>query len=141
MWANPLVGTWRLVSVHTWRADGQITYPFGRDVVGYLIYTEQGHLSLSIMAANRPQIQSADMTAGTVAEKAAAYDTYLAYAGTYRLYADRVVHNLECSLIPQWVGTEQVRFLKFEGNRLTLRTAPLMRDGVETVSNLVWERI
>ena len=36
MTANPLVGTWRLVSFEVQDADGSIEYPFGRDAEGSL---------------------------------------------------------------------------------------------------------
>jgi hypothetical protein len=34
MTANPLVGTWRLVSVENRDSEGSVTYPFGRNPVG-----------------------------------------------------------------------------------------------------------
>ncbi len=39
---NSLVGTWRLVSVEFREEDGTVSYPYGRDALGYLTYTADG---------------------------------------------------------------------------------------------------
>ena len=58
-------------------------------------------MSVFLMAAERPQVpgRSAD-----VALKAVAYDTFIAYGGTYELQGDAVVHHVEFSSVPVWTG-------------------------------------
>lgn len=51
---KPLIGVWRLVSLELRGADGQVQYPYGSDPVGYLIYDEDGYMSVAVMATNRP---------------------------------------------------------------------------------------
>jgi hypothetical protein len=46
--SNPLVGAWWLVSWENRAADGQVTYPMGADATGYLMYTADGHCSVTI---------------------------------------------------------------------------------------------
>jgi Lipocalin-like domain len=46
MAANPLVGTWRLISFDVQDEDGNITHPFGRDAVGFITYTADGHMAV-----------------------------------------------------------------------------------------------
>lgn len=42
MEASQLVGTWRLVRWENRDAGGTITYPYGRDAQGYIMYNPDG---------------------------------------------------------------------------------------------------
>jgi Lipocalin-like domain len=54
---------------------------------------------------------------------------------------DRVVHHVELSLFPNWVGSDQQRWVGLAGDRLTLRASPLLLAGKRQVPRLVWERV
>lgn len=140
MASSPFVGTWRLVSLESRGADGEVTYPLGQDAIGYIVYSEDGYVSVNLMAANRTNIASGDIRGGTAAEKVSAYDTYLAYCGRYELQTGKVIHHVEASLFPNWVGVDQERLYEFDGNRLILSTPPILVEGAEVTSSLVWER-
>jgi hypothetical protein len=43
-----LIGTWRWLSFNVETADGQVTYPFGREAAGYYIFAESGYASVAI---------------------------------------------------------------------------------------------
>ncbi len=45
---------------------------------------------------------------------------FVAYAGRYSFRGDRVIHHVELSLFPNWVGTDQQRWVELAGDRLTL---------------------
>ncbi len=137
--APSVVGTWRLKRWETRTADGRVRYPLGPDAVGSLIYTPGGHMSVAMMRANRPAFAGDNLLGGTPEEKAAAAASYVTYAGRYELRDGVVVHRIDLSLFPNWVGTDQVRYVSVEGNELTITTGPL-RIGGETVNRLVWER-
>lgn len=141
MAANPLIGTWRLVSWESHTADGKVGYPLGRDAMGYIIYTAEARMMVTMMAADRPQMPSGDSLAGTPVEKAAAYDTYNSYSGTYEFQGDKVIHHVDLSLIPNRVGTDQVRAVALDGDRVTLTTPPMLRLGEWQTNRLVWERV
>lgn len=66
--------------------------------------------------------------------------TCIAYAGPYTVQEGKVVHRVEVSLFPNWVGSNQERFYKFAAERLSLSTAPLLVGGSERRAFLVWER-
>ena len=135
-----LVGTWRLCSYQAQDEDGNVTYPFGQDAVGFLIYTPDGHVAAQLGKANRSgaiEGRWADASADAIA--AAARD-YYAYCGTYHVGREEVVHKVAVSLIPNWIGSDQVRRFSFQGDRLTLATPPLPIDGRLQVATLVWER-
>lgn len=140
MEVNSFVGTWRLVSMELRDAMGQVSYPFGRDALGFIMYTADGYMTANIMRPNRSLFAAGDLLAGAVEEQAAAAASYISYAGPYELREDRVIHRVEVSLFPNWVGTIQERFFEFADDRLSLSTAPLLLDGRERRAYLVWER-
>src|SRR5262245_25548119 len=98
MATNPLVGAWRLVAMEMRSPDGRVQYPFGRDAIGSLIYAAAGRMSATIMAGERTPFGTAYRRGEGGAAKAAALETYLAYAGRYAFLGDRVVHQVEIAL-------------------------------------------
>ncbi len=142
MTSNPLIGTWRLVS---WEnrgvSDDQVSYPVGRDAVGYIIYNQDGYMFVAIMASNRLRFATEDLFSGTTEEEAQAEETYVSYCGRYDLQGDVVFHHVELSLFPNWVGTEQERLVELRGNRLTLSTRPILLEGTQQTAHLIWERV
>src|ERR671932_507328 len=138
---NRLVGTWRLTSWENHDGAGQITSPVGRDPRGYIIYTADGYVSVQIMTAQRQRFAADDLLQGSTDEKARAAETFIAYAGGYELASDTVIHHVELSLFPNWVGTRQVRHLDLAGDRLTLSAGPMVLAGRKQIARLIWERV
>jgi hypothetical protein len=134
------IGTWKLVSWESRDGQGNISYPFGKEIVGYIMYSADGFMSVVIAKKNRTQFISKDFLAGLPAEKANAYETYLSYCGTYSIRDNLITHSCEISLYPNWSGVLQKRFFKFYDNRLELSTRLLLIDGKEEMQCLVWER-
>jgi len=58
---NPFIGTWRLVSAETKSDSGEISYPFGKNAMGYLIYGEDGYMAVTIMQAERVEFTTPDV--------------------------------------------------------------------------------
>ena len=138
---NRLDGTWRLVSWENQDSAGKITFPVGRDARGYIIYTADGYVSVQIMTAQRQRFAADDLLQGSTDEKARAAETFIAYAGRYELASDTVMHHVELSLFPNWVGTRQVRRIEMAGDRLTLSAGPMMLAGGQQIARLIWERM
>ena len=141
MTRNPLLGTWRLVELVSRGADGNVDYPFGREAVGYITYTPDGRMSASIMSADRARFASEDIVGGTTAEKATIADTYLSYCGPYEIRGNTVVHHVEISAFPNWIGVDQQRTFAVDGDRLLLTTPTLLLNGVRRTSHLTWKRV
>ena len=123
MLENKFVGRWNLVSWVRKTRDGDTSYPFGTQAVGHIVYTKDGFISATMMAANRSSIDvSLDelalkpkyMMAVLRYLKAAA--TYVNYSGSYDIVGDTVVQHVEASLYPDWVGTDLVRTYVFSGD-------------------------
>ena len=140
--ANPLVGTWRLISVTRTVLDtGETTDLFGKSPSGYITYGADGHMQVLLVREGRPK--PADLQKLTDADRASLFKTMTAYAGTYSFDGKTVTHHIEVSWNENWTGTDQKRDVQLEGNRVTLTThpAPNSSDGQMSVSRLVWERV
>jgi Lipocalin-like domain len=96
-----------------------------------------------VMAAHRVPYADADPLGGTPEEQAAAIASYLSYTGPYEVLRDQdtVIHHIEISSYPNWIGNAQVRFARLEGDLLMLSTKPMTFQGVERRAELVWERV
>lgn len=138
--SDPLTGTWRLVSWENRTADGRITYPLGEDAKGLIMYGGDGYMFVAIMEPNRTRFGTEDLLGGSFEEKANAAQTYVSYCGTYELRGETVVHHVELSLFPNWVGVEQERLVSVTPERLELSTRPTFFDGTEQTARLVWQR-
>ena len=138
---NSLVGTWRLISCELRSANGEINYPFGQDASGYITYTEDGYMFVAVMNSNRSKFASGDFKRGTTEETVAAARTYLSYCGKYDIQGNTVIHRIEVSSYPNWIGMDQPRFFEFDGDRLILSSRPLLVDGIQQTFLVVWERV
>jgi Lipocalin-like domain len=139
--SNPLVGTWRLISWENRSLDGRITYPLGEDAVGYISYTRDGYVFVAMMRHDRAEFTAGDLLRASAEEKAHAAETYMTYCGRYEFHGDTVVHHVELSLFPNWVGVDQERLVEVRGNRLTVSTRPMLLGGIQKSGHLIWERV
>jgi hypothetical protein len=113
----------------------------GTDAIGSLLYTADGRFSVTISRPDRAGFAAGDLLSGTTEEQARAVGGFVAYAGRYSFHGDRVIHHVELSLFPNWVGTDQQRWVELAGDRLTLSASPLLLAGRQQVPRLVWERV
>jgi len=132
-------GTWRLVSVETRKENGEV-YRRGQRT-GYLMYNDDGYMSVAFMKEGRPSFASGDIRGGTVEEKVAAVDDYTSYSGRYEVEGDKVLHHIEVSLFPNWIGETQERTYELKDNQLTLSTPLMPVGGIQLSTHLIWERV
>ena len=138
---NPVLGTWKLKSwVREVTATGEKINQMGERPNGYLSYSVDGRMYAIITADNRIKPLEANPTDE---QRVKLHQTMTAYAGTYTLQADKVIHHADISWNEAWTGTDQVRFFKLDGNILTITTAPNKSpmDGREGQTVLVWEKV
>ncbi len=141
--ANPLVADWRLRSWVAEAEDGSVVLPLGDRPVGILVYSPDGTMMTTIAPPDRPAIESRDpLRGGPDQERRSAAETFIAYSGRYAYDGTDVIHTVEMSLYPNWVGTRQVRHVRLsaDGTVLELSTDPSMIAGRTAVQRLTWER-
>ena len=136
---NTLLGSWTLISwTYVILETGEKRDALGPNPTGSLVYTPE-RVTVFVLKTDRKKPMSLIPTAE---EKIALYDTLFAYAGTYTVHPDRIIHHLDMSWNEFSTGSEQVRFYKLQGNRLTLTSPPAKKpfDGKEAVHEVLWER-
>jgi hypothetical protein len=133
-----LIGNWSLVSYVTENPDGSRGKPYG-DAVGRLSYDELGNMAGQVMRPNRLEVAPGQW--GTQ-EVRSAYAGYIAYFGTYEVNADgdAVVHHVHGALNPGWVGGDQVRRMRFDGDLLILST-DVPKGGALVRHTLTWKKL
>ena len=141
---NPFVGVWKLISCEALRRNGNVLPVYGRNPVGRLYYDAAGNMSVHIMRAGRPNFAETTKFRAMPQEMRAAYEGYEAYFSYYEFDEEQRVirHAVIGGLFPNWTGTVQTRYYRFDGNRLILSTEPF--DGASpdrTIVILVWERV
>ena len=136
-----LVGTWKLVSaVSEDLTSGQKTDIYKGTPVGFIAYGADGRVMTIIV--DSPRQKPAGATA-TAPEAEALFRSMAAYAGSYTINGNPVIHRPDASWNETWTGTDQIRDYKFDGERLVLATAPSPNPftGQMSVRTLTWERV
>jgi hypothetical protein len=139
--AETLEGTYRLVSAtRTIVATGEIEDSFGKNPIGYITYGKDHRMMVLIARSDRPKVTFANITD---AQRIALFDSMAAYGGSYDFDGSTITHHIDISWNGILTGTNAVRSVRREGNRLiyTTRAGPVPTDGKISTSELVWERV
>ena len=110
---NQIVGVWLLERFLIEGADGK-SRNWGSNTRGQLIYTDSGHMSVSI---------NKDVETKSSVEIQNFFESILFYSGTFSLENDVIKHHVTNASNPNRIGKELVRFAKLNGDILTL-TSP-----------------
>lgn len=87
---------------------------------GYIAYHADGRM-IALVIAGRRQTPSGAPPSDT--EKAALFDSMLAYAATYELKDDTLIHHVDATWNPAW-GPDLVRPFTLDGDHLVISGAP-----------------
>jgi hypothetical protein len=113
---DKLVGTWKLVSaVSEDLATGQKTNIYKGTPIGFITYGTDGRVMTIIVDSARKKPAGAVASA---AEAEALFRSMAAYAGTYTIEGNQIIHRPDASWNETWTGTDQIREYKFDGERL-----------------------
>ncbi|MFT6144964.1 MAG: hypothetical protein ACJAZO_002079 [Myxococcota bacterium] len=142
--SSDVVGAWVLGDFRiTFSDDRPSVFPFGEDAVGQILYAASGHMSAVLSRADRPAVSASRLeTAGSAPadEKAAAFDSYLSYGGTWSVDGDDIIHTVTHALTPNLVGQENRRHVTLGTDSVTLSYSLVARSGVTRTYTLRWMR-
>jgi hypothetical protein len=100
-------------------------------------------MTVQVMDPRRPRWERRAPEDERRAQVTAAADGYIAYAGRFEVEetaVPTVIHHVEISLVPNWVGRPQRRTVALDGDRLRLTAPPLEVAGRTTIPRLTWRR-
>lgn len=124
---DQVIGTWNLESFELEDQQG-LRRPWGLKSHGLLMYTDSGHMSVSI---NRTIEQKSDNSAQNI------FDSILFYSGTYSVAGNTINHHVTQASNPQRIGKNLIRYAKLNSDVLTL-SSPQESFGT---AHLTWKRI
>jgi hypothetical protein len=141
--AQGIQGRWQLLTAEDIRADGTVArHPWGRKPVGAIV-VDGGYCYVQIMSSDVPSF-----TAGKpVGEQmtAALLSSYIAYSGACAINEAEGSLSLKVDSAwrPDYVGTDQKRFFKFDGGKLIFGPAlGSIKAGTEALTRrLTLERV
>ena len=134
--ADPIVGTWKLVSMVSEDLDTKETKVIlGEKPGGREIFTPEGRYIFLLTAEGRQATK-------TETDRATAFSTMFAQAGKYRVEGNKYILTVQLAKEPAVVGADVTYDVKIEGNRRTSIGPPARNpmNGHMTRAIVVWER-
>ena len=124
-----IVGTWKLVAAAAKDRNGNaLPAPYGGKPLGRVMFNADGRM-MAVTCDGR-----AELPAG--AERG-----YSSYIGKYTFDGTQLVTQVDGSSDPSRIGSDQVRGVRFEGDKMVLSPPPRQTGGGEEYRELTWERI
>ena len=146
MYSEWLKGTWMLDSFTATDEDGEVIDVMGAGATGFICYSSDGWMSVQIVKRDRLRYDIPDVEGGTAEQTLSAARGLFAYAGRYTVEEDNAIvyHHLEFSLIPNWIGSKQKRYITKESDNILVLSADPVRmgpGGKKRKSRLRWIKI
>lgn len=141
MKTETFLGSWMLRACYRLE-DGKMAEPaaLGEGANGCIHYLADGRMAVLIQFGNAPGLARPPEQASD-AEIAAVARRFFAYAGTWSVTEDRVIHHLDTCSNPRDVGTDYVRTVEFRDDHLILGTEPETVDGKRVELKLDWQAV
>jgi hypothetical protein len=126
---SDIVGTWRLIAATARDAAGNmLPSPYGPQAMGRVVFNADGRM-MAVLCDGRASLPSDMMR------------VYSSYCGNYTFDGSRLVTRVDAASDPARIGTDQVRDVRFEGERMVLRPPPRQGAIGPEQREITWERI
>jgi hypothetical protein len=124
-----IVGTWKMVGAVARDRDGNpLPAPYGGKGMGRVVLTAEGRM-MAVTCDARPELPPGTSRA------------YSSYCGNYTFDGARLVTRVDAASDPVRIGSDQVRDVSFEGERMILRPPPRQTEAGEEYREISWVRI
>ena len=124
-----IVGTWKMAAAAARDRNGNpLPAPYGGRGMGRVTFNAEGRM-MAVTCDGRKEL-----SAGTVR-------AYSSYCGNYTFDGARLVTRVDAASDPSRIGSDQVREVSFDGDRMILRPPPRQGEAGEEYREIVWERI
>lgn len=138
---DSLVGTWKFVEIKLVDKAQKITYPYGQNPSGYIIYTQEGYMAASVAMNSRlklglpveeiralgygakPKLINIFKYIKAIVRYVQAGNNYAAYIGKYEIRDNQVIHHMEVNIVPDLVDTDVAYHVEISEDKLLL-TSP-----------------
>lgn len=104
-----------------------------------ITYTADGRMFMQFGRAEPPRLVAGDWLGAMPEEIVAAASDFYSYCGTYDYLDGGVLHHIKVSLMSNWIGGAQRRFVRFDSDGLTLSTPPIQFAGWQQIVTIVWQ--
>ena len=127
--APNVVGVWKLAGGSTTDPSGkQVAVPYGPRGMGLVSLTADGRM-MAVLVDGRSTLPD-----GTKRE-------YSSYCGNYTFDGSTLITTVDAASDPARMGSQQVRKVRLEGDRMILVPPEREEGGVKLHRELAWERI
>ena len=125
-----IVGTWKLVESSARDGDGNpLPKPYGPLGMGMVTLTAEGRM-MAVLCDGRASLSEGETR------------DYASYCGNYTFDGATLTTRVDASALARLaVGGDQVRGVRFEGERMILTPPPATLRGVLQYRELHWDRI
>ena len=130
---DDLIGVWTLEATYLIDGEDNQTPALGDNPKGRIMYTADGYMAAMTGFGDR-QMPAED---ARVADKAAAFDSFMTYSGRWTVSGNVVTHVIDHATDPNWVGSSRERTIDHQGDRMVF--SGLSGDGV-TQAIIIWQR-
>ena len=130
---STLTGTWRLVATRAWDDDENVLpAPYGPLPRGVVVF-EDNQRMMCVLADGQAELDAATSTDGA--------REYVSYMGRFSFEGNILRTRVDGSSDATRVGGDQVREVRFDGERLFLKPPARPKYGVTEHRELEWVRI
>ena len=124
-----IVGTWKLAAAVARDRNGNpLPAPYGGKGMGRLALAADGRM-MAVTCDGRPELPPGASRA------------YSSYCGNYSFDGARLVTRVDAASDPARIGSDQVREVSFDGDRMILKPPPRQTEAGEEYREITWERI
>ena len=92
--------------------DGEVREMYGPRPAGSIVFTSDCRMTAILTKGSRSQDASTDEF----------FNSMMSYSGRFKLNGAEVITVVDDAWVPNWVGSEQRRYVTLENNRLFIRT-------------------